>query len=100
MERLEEQGLILGYQADVDVEQLDDLSLYYVSITIKNYSAEVVRKIEALITGNPYIVSADCLFASAWLSRLWACCTNCSAADSVAFAAATAAALDLAAATA
>jgi DNA-binding Lrp family transcriptional regulator len=64
VERLEELGLILGYQADVDVEQLDDLSLYYVTIAIKTYSAELVRKIEALITGNPYIVSADCLFGA------------------------------------
>lgn len=64
VERLEADMAILGYHADVDIERLTGLSLYYVTITAKHYAHSLVRKVEALISENPYIVAADALFGS------------------------------------
>jgi DNA-binding Lrp family transcriptional regulator len=61
---LEVQKVILGYHADVDVEGIADLSPYFVTITANPYSAELARKLEALMLASPYIVSADALFGS------------------------------------
>jgi DNA-binding Lrp family transcriptional regulator len=62
VERLEAEGLISGYQAEVNVEKLADLSPYYVTIAAKDYSPAIARQLEALIAASPYIVGADCLF--------------------------------------
>jgi DNA-binding Lrp family transcriptional regulator len=64
VEKLETDLTILGYHADVDIERLTGLSLYYVTITAKHYSHTLVRKVEALSTESPYIVAADALFGS------------------------------------
>jgi Lrp/AsnC family leucine-responsive transcriptional regulator len=73
LERLEREKLILGYYTDIDVEQLGDLSLYHVTIAGKPYTAELARKLEALIIQNPFIVSADAVFGSLdYVLRLYA----------------------------
>jgi Lrp/AsnC family leucine-responsive transcriptional regulator len=64
LERLEADGIIIGYEASIDVERLADLSLYYVTIAGKPWTPALGRKIEELMTVNPYIVSADHLFGS------------------------------------
>jgi Lrp/AsnC family transcriptional regulator of ectoine degradation len=64
LEHLEVQKVILGYHADVDVEGIADLSPYFVTVTANPYSAELARKLEALMLASPYIVSADALFGS------------------------------------
>ena len=64
LERLESDKYIAGYHADINVERLANLSLYYVSIAITPYSAETARKTEALIAESPYIVYADALFGA------------------------------------
>jgi Lrp/AsnC family transcriptional regulator, regulator of ectoine-degradation genes len=64
VEHLESEKLILGYHADVDVERIANLSLYFVTIAANPYSADLARKLEALMTASPYIVSADALFGS------------------------------------
>jgi Lrp/AsnC family transcriptional regulator, regulator of ectoine-degradation genes len=73
VESLEADQLILGYHADVDIERLADLSLYFVTVTAKPYSVEVARKLEAIMFASPYIVSADALFGSIdYLIRVYA----------------------------
>jgi Lrp/AsnC family transcriptional regulator of ectoine degradation len=73
LERLEAAELIRGYHADIDVEQLADLSLYYVTISLEPYNAETARKIEAAMVASPYIVAADALFGSRdYLLRVYA----------------------------
>jgi DNA-binding Lrp family transcriptional regulator len=64
LDRLEAEQLILGYRADVDVEKLATLDVYYVTLGIKGFSADTMRRIEALMAENPYIVAVDCLFGS------------------------------------
>jgi Lrp/AsnC family transcriptional regulator of ectoine degradation len=64
LEHLEAQKVILGYHADVDIEGIADLSPYFVTITANPYSADLARKLEALMAASPYIVSADALFGS------------------------------------
>jgi Lrp/AsnC family transcriptional regulator of ectoine degradation len=64
VEHLEAQRVILGYHADVDVEGIADLSLYFVTIALNPYSADLARKLEALMVASPFIVSADALFGS------------------------------------
>jgi Lrp/AsnC family transcriptional regulator of ectoine degradation len=73
VEVLEAEDLILGYQADVNVELLADLSLYYVTISLKNWTPASAKKLEALILANPYIASCDHLFGSLdYLIRIYA----------------------------
>jgi Lrp/AsnC family transcriptional regulator of ectoine degradation len=73
LERLESENLILGYHADVDVEKLADLSLYYVTLALKPYTTERAREVEALILDNPFIVSGEALFGSLdYLLRVYA----------------------------
>jgi DNA-binding Lrp family transcriptional regulator len=64
LERLEREKVILGYCTDIDVEQLGDLSLYHVTIAGKPHTAELARRLEALIVQSPFIVSADAVFGS------------------------------------
>ena len=64
LERLERDGLIVGYNTDINVEQIGDLSLYQVTIAAKPYTPEMARTLEALMVRNPYIVSADAVFGS------------------------------------
>jgi DNA-binding Lrp family transcriptional regulator len=64
LERLENDQIIMGYHAEVDVESLADLSLYYVTIAGKPYTPGLARKLESLMIANPYIVSAEALFGS------------------------------------
>jgi DNA-binding Lrp family transcriptional regulator len=64
LERLDREKLILGYHADINVEKMADLSLYHVTIAGKPYTPELARKLEVLMTQNPYIVSADAVFGS------------------------------------
>lgn len=64
LEYLEGQKVILGYHADVDVEEVADLSPYFVTIAANPYSADLARRLEALMVASPYIVSADALFGS------------------------------------
>ncbi|HEX4241568.1 MAG TPA: Lrp/AsnC family transcriptional regulator [Steroidobacteraceae bacterium] len=64
VEHLEAHKVILGYHADVDIEGIADLSPYFVTIAANPYSAELARKLEALMLASPYIVSADALFGS------------------------------------
>jgi Lrp/AsnC family transcriptional regulator of ectoine degradation len=64
VEHLETQKLILGYHADVDIEGIADLSPYFVTIAANPYSADLARKLEALMIASPFIVSADALFGS------------------------------------
>jgi Lrp/AsnC family transcriptional regulator of ectoine degradation len=73
VDQLEEQKVILGYHADVDIEGIADLSLYFVTIALNPYSAEVARKLEALMAASPFVVSADALFGSIdYLLRVYA----------------------------
>jgi Lrp/AsnC family transcriptional regulator, leucine-responsive regulatory protein len=73
LERLEADQFILGYHADIDVERLSNLSLYYVSISVEPYNPETARKIETLMIASPYIVTADALFGSRdYLLRVYA----------------------------
>jgi Lrp/AsnC family transcriptional regulator, regulator of ectoine-degradation genes len=73
LERLESENLILGYHADIDVEKLADLSLYYVTLALKPYTTERAREVEALILDNPFIVSGEALFGSLdYLLRVYA----------------------------
>lgn len=46
------------------MEQLADLSLYYVTMALKPYTPERAREVEALIVACPHIVSAQALFGS------------------------------------
>jgi Lrp/AsnC family transcriptional regulator of ectoine degradation len=64
VEHLETQKVILGYHADVDVEGIANLSLYFVTIAANPYSADLARKLEALMVASPYVVSAEALFGS------------------------------------
>jgi DNA-binding Lrp family transcriptional regulator len=64
LERLEREKLIIGYYADINVEKMADLSLYHVTIAGKPYTPELARKLEALMSQNSYIVSADAVFGS------------------------------------
>jgi Lrp/AsnC family transcriptional regulator, regulator of ectoine-degradation genes len=64
VERLEASGVILGYQADVDVERLADLNLYCVTIALKTWTPAAAHAVESLILGSPYIVACDSLFGS------------------------------------
>lgn len=64
VEHLEAEKLIVGYHAHVDVERIANLSLYFVTIAANPYSADLARKLEALMAASPYIVSADALFGS------------------------------------
>jgi DNA-binding Lrp family transcriptional regulator len=73
LERLEADRIIVGYEADIDVERLADLSQYYVTIAAKPWTPALARTIETLITESPYIVSADHLFGSIdYLLRIYA----------------------------
>jgi Lrp/AsnC family transcriptional regulator, leucine-responsive regulatory protein len=60
--RLEDEQLITGYHAHVDVERLEELSLYYVTVSITPYNPETARELEALILASPYVVAADAVF--------------------------------------
>lgn len=64
VDQLEAQKIILGYHAEVDVEELADLSLYHMTIALKPYSADLARRLETLMAACPFIVSADALFGS------------------------------------
>jgi Lrp/AsnC family transcriptional regulator of ectoine degradation len=64
VEKLEAEGVISGYQADVNVERLAALSLYYVTISLKNWTPAAAKKLEALLLANPYVLSCDHLFGS------------------------------------
>jgi DNA-binding Lrp family transcriptional regulator len=64
VESLEATGLIMGYQADVDVERLGSLSLYCVTIALKSWTPSLSRAVEALILASPYIVGCDSLFGA------------------------------------
>jgi DNA-binding Lrp family transcriptional regulator len=64
LERLEADGIIVSYQADIDLERLADLSRYYVTLAGKPWTMGLARKLEAIILESPYIVSADHLFGS------------------------------------
>jgi Lrp/AsnC family transcriptional regulator, regulator of ectoine-degradation genes len=73
LERLEADGIIIGYQADIDLERLADLNLYYVTVAGKPWSLVLARKLEALMLESPYIVAADHLFGSIdYLMRVYA----------------------------
>ena len=73
LERLETAELIRGYHADIDLEQLTDLSLYYVTISLEPYNPETARKLEIAIVESPFIVAADALFGSRdYLLRVYA----------------------------
>lgn len=73
LERLENEHLILGYQADIDVERLADLSLYYVTVAGKPHTADLACRLEELMAACPYVVSADALFGSIdYLLRVYA----------------------------
>ena len=73
LEQLEADGIILGHQADIDLERLGNLSLYYVTVAAKPWTLALARKLEALMLENPYIVAADHLFGSIdYLLRLYA----------------------------
>jgi DNA-binding Lrp family transcriptional regulator len=73
LQRLESEGLISGYRADVNVEMLADLSLYYVTIALKNWTATLAKKVEAALLANPYVVSCDYLFGPLdYLVRIYA----------------------------
>jgi DNA-binding Lrp family transcriptional regulator len=62
LERLEDEQLITGYHAEIDVERLEDLSLYYVTVAITPYNPKTAHELEALIVASPYVVAADALF--------------------------------------
>jgi Lrp/AsnC family transcriptional regulator of ectoine degradation len=64
VEHLEAQRIIRGYHADVDIEGIADLNLYFVTIAANPYSADLARKLEALMLASPFIASADALFGS------------------------------------
>jgi DNA-binding Lrp family transcriptional regulator len=77
VEHLEAQKLILGYHADVDLEGIADLSPYFVTIAANPYSADLARKLEALMIASPFIVSADALFGSLdYILRVYARSTH------------------------
>jgi Lrp/AsnC family transcriptional regulator of ectoine degradation len=62
--RLEEEGLIRGYHADVDIERLGDFSRFIVTVSIKDYTPEKALRFESIIAGIPYIVQCDAVFGS------------------------------------
>jgi DNA-binding Lrp family transcriptional regulator len=64
LESLEANAFIRGYHADIDVERLGDLSLYWVTVAAKPWTPDLARKLEAVMTESPYIVSAEALFGS------------------------------------
>jgi Lrp/AsnC family transcriptional regulator, regulator of ectoine-degradation genes len=64
VERMEASGVIIGYQTDVDLERLADLSLYWVTLALKTWTASSARAIETLIQNSPYIVGCDRLFGA------------------------------------
>ncbi len=64
LEKLEANGLIRGYYADVDLERLGEFSTYYCSILQRSPSSRLLRKLEALIESCPYIVSAEKTYGS------------------------------------
>jgi DNA-binding Lrp family transcriptional regulator len=73
VEKLESDKLIIGYHADVDVERLADLSLYFVTLTAEPWSASLGRKVEAIIRDSPFIISADALFGQIdYIVRIYA----------------------------
>ena len=64
LERLERDGLILGYNTDINVEQIADLSLYQVTIAAKPYTPEMARILEALMIQNPFTLSRRTRFSA------------------------------------
>ena len=73
LEQLEADGIIIGYQGDIDLERLADLSLYYVTVAGRPWSLALAQKLEALMLESPYIVAADHLFGSIdYLLRVYA----------------------------
>src|SRR5690349_6672766 len=62
--RLESEGFIRGYHADVDLERLAGMSRFLVTVSIKEYTPEKARRFEGIIAGIPFVVECDAVFGS------------------------------------
>jgi len=62
--RLEDEGFIRGYHADVDMERVANLSRFMVTVSIKDYTPEKARQFEEIIADIPFIVGCDAVFGS------------------------------------
>jgi Lrp/AsnC family transcriptional regulator of ectoine degradation len=64
IERLEREGFIRGYHADVDIERLASFNRFIVTVSLHDYTPEKARRFEAIIADIPFIVECDAVFGS------------------------------------
>lgn len=64
IERLEREGFIRGYHADIDVERLANFNRFIVTVSLHDYTPEKARRFEAIIADIPFIVECDAVFGS------------------------------------
>lgn len=59
IKKLEKAGIIQGYHAEVDIQELANVSYSRVEITLKNYSLSVAKKFEQMIQKMPQVVECE-----------------------------------------
>jgi len=59
IKKLESAGVIRGYHAQLDLEQMLHLSYFRTPITLNNYSLEATRQFEALVHDNSEIIECE-----------------------------------------
>jgi DNA-binding Lrp family transcriptional regulator len=64
LESLESAGVVVGFQADVDLERLAALDLFCVTLALKTWSPALACDLESLIQASPYIVGCDSVLGS------------------------------------
>ncbi|MCJ8156585.1 Lrp/AsnC family transcriptional regulator [Sphingomonas sp. LaA6.9] len=71
--KLEAAGLIKGYHADVDLEQVGNLSQFAVIVSIREWTPDRARQFETIVAGIPQIVECDAVFGSVdYMMRIYA----------------------------
>jgi len=64
VDRLEREGLIRGYHADVDIERLANLNRFVVTVSLRDYTPEKARRFEVIVADIPFVVQCDAVFGS------------------------------------
>ncbi|WP_321397064.1 Lrp/AsnC family transcriptional regulator [Emcibacter sp.] len=59
MKRLEKEGIIRGYHADIDFSKLMNISCFRVEVTLHNYSMNVARQFEELVRRLPEVIECE-----------------------------------------
>lgn len=65
IDRLERKRFIRGYHADVDVEQLANLTRFVMTVSLRDYTPKKARRFEAIIADIPFVVQCDAVSGSA-----------------------------------